>query len=161
MFGTFQVVLSDSWWSTFNPWVERIPWRRKWQPTPVFLPGEPPWTEEPGRLPSTESQSWTRLKQLSMRDNVCIVVIFNMYSTCLISSFSASVFIPIAWSLCTLPLSITFHLSSEIGLVPLNFGVLFFVCFEGGCLGWGYFHRKESASSVAMSRHMSHFQLSV
>ena len=24
----------------FNPWVGRIPWRRKWQPTPVFLPGE-------------------------------------------------------------------------------------------------------------------------
>ena len=21
-----------------------------WQPTPVFLPGESPWTEEPGRL---------------------------------------------------------------------------------------------------------------
>ena len=24
----------------FNSWVGRIPWRRKWQPTPVFLPGE-------------------------------------------------------------------------------------------------------------------------
>ena len=24
----------------FNPWVRRIPWRRKWQPTPVFLPGK-------------------------------------------------------------------------------------------------------------------------
>ena len=24
------------------------PWRRKWQPTPVFLPGESSWTEEPG-----------------------------------------------------------------------------------------------------------------
>ena len=22
------------------PWVGKIPWRRKWQPTPVFLPGE-------------------------------------------------------------------------------------------------------------------------
>ena len=21
----------------FNPWVKKIPWRRKWQPTPVFL----------------------------------------------------------------------------------------------------------------------------
>ena len=20
----------------FDPWVEKIPWRRKWQPTPVF-----------------------------------------------------------------------------------------------------------------------------
>ena len=24
----------------FGPWVEKIPWRRKWQPTPVLLPGE-------------------------------------------------------------------------------------------------------------------------
>ena len=24
----------------FDPWVRTIPWRRKWQPTPVFLPGE-------------------------------------------------------------------------------------------------------------------------
>ena len=23
-----------------DPWVRNIPWRRKWQPTPVFLPGE-------------------------------------------------------------------------------------------------------------------------
>ena len=22
----------------FDPWVVKIPWRRKWQPTPVFLP---------------------------------------------------------------------------------------------------------------------------
>ena len=24
----------------FDPWVRKIPWRRKWQPTPVFLPGK-------------------------------------------------------------------------------------------------------------------------
>ena len=24
----------------FDPWVEKILWRRKWQPTPVFLPGK-------------------------------------------------------------------------------------------------------------------------
>ena len=24
----------------FHPWVRKIPWRRKWQPTPVLLPGE-------------------------------------------------------------------------------------------------------------------------
>ena len=23
-----------------DPWVRKIPWRRKWQPNPVFLPGE-------------------------------------------------------------------------------------------------------------------------
>ena len=24
----------------FSPWVGKIPWTRKWQPTPVFMPGE-------------------------------------------------------------------------------------------------------------------------
>ena len=24
----------------FIPWVKKIPWRRKWQLTPIFLPGE-------------------------------------------------------------------------------------------------------------------------
>ena len=24
----------------FDPWVGKIPWRRKWKPTPLFLPGE-------------------------------------------------------------------------------------------------------------------------
>ena len=24
----------------FDPWVEKIPWRKAWQPTPVFVPGE-------------------------------------------------------------------------------------------------------------------------
>ena len=32
------------------PGVRKIPWRRAWQPTPSFLPGESPWTEEPGGL---------------------------------------------------------------------------------------------------------------
>ena len=34
----------------FNPWVGKILWRRAWQPSPAFLPGEQPWTEEPGGL---------------------------------------------------------------------------------------------------------------
>ena len=40
----------------FYPWVGKIPWRRKWQPTAVFLPGESPWTEEPGGLQFMGSQ---------------------------------------------------------------------------------------------------------
>ena len=36
----------------FDPWVGKIPWKRAGQPTPVFLPGESPWTEEFGRLQS-------------------------------------------------------------------------------------------------------------
>ena len=28
------------WRPGFAPWVGKIPWRRKWQPTPIFFPGE-------------------------------------------------------------------------------------------------------------------------
>ena len=38
----------------FNPWVCKIPWKRIWQPTPVFLPGKIP--EERGGLQSMGSQ---------------------------------------------------------------------------------------------------------
>ena len=40
----------------FDPWVGEILWRRKWQPTPVLLPGKIPWTEEPSRLQFMGSQ---------------------------------------------------------------------------------------------------------
>ena len=40
----------------FYPWVWKIPWRRARQPTPVFLPGESPRTEQPGGLQSMGSQ---------------------------------------------------------------------------------------------------------
>ena len=42
----------------FDPWVGKIPWRREWQPTPVFLPGEFPLTEEPGELQSMGLPGW-------------------------------------------------------------------------------------------------------
>ena len=46
--------LQCRWWfgEEGDPWVRKIPWRRAWQPTPVFLPGESLWTEEPGGLQS-------------------------------------------------------------------------------------------------------------
>ena len=42
------------------PGSRKIPWRRAWQPTPVFLPGESPWTEEPGGLQSMGLQRATK-----------------------------------------------------------------------------------------------------
>ena len=39
----------------FNPWVGKIPWRRKWQPSPVPLPGKF-HRQESGRLQSMRSQ---------------------------------------------------------------------------------------------------------
>ena len=36
----------------FDPWIRKIPWRRKWQPTPVILAWNISWAEDPGRLQS-------------------------------------------------------------------------------------------------------------
>ena len=57
------------WETLVHPWLRKIPWRRDQLPTPVFWPGESPWTEEPGRptvhgaaeLDMTESDTTERL----------------------------------------------------------------------------------------------------
>ena len=36
----------------FSPWVGKIPWKKAWLLSPVFSPGESPWTEESGGLQS-------------------------------------------------------------------------------------------------------------
>ena len=46
--------------------MKKIPWRRAWQPTPVFLPGESHEQRSRGAT-VTGSQSQTQLKQLSTR----------------------------------------------------------------------------------------------
>ena len=60
--------------SRFNPWVEKIPWRRKWLPIPVFLPGKfhgqrslvgySPWGHkglaEPEHVHTSLRDNWTQ-----------------------------------------------------------------------------------------------------
>ena len=49
----------------FNPWVGKIPWRRKWQPTPIFLPGKfHGWRSLAGYSP------W-RCKKLDTTERTC------------------------------------------------------------------------------------------
>ena len=55
-------------------WVGRIPWTRARLSTPVFLPGNSPWTDEPGGLQSIGSQSWAGLKRLSAHTRFLIMV---------------------------------------------------------------------------------------
>ena len=49
----------------FNPWVGKIPWRRTWQPTPVFLPGESHGQKSLVGYSPWGHKSWTQLKRLS------------------------------------------------------------------------------------------------
>ena len=52
------------------PGSEKIPWRRKWQPTPVFLPGKS--HEEPGGLKSIGSEESDKIEHtLTMHDVIC------------------------------------------------------------------------------------------
>ena len=48
-----------------NPWVGKIPWRRAWQPTPVFSPGEFHGQRSLVATAHRAVQSLTRLKWLS------------------------------------------------------------------------------------------------
>ena len=58
----------------FNPWLGQIPWRRKWQPTPVFLPGKSHgWRSLEGYSPwgHKESDMAERLHFLSFLSFSC------------------------------------------------------------------------------------------
>jgi len=61
----------------FDPWVGKIAWRRSWQPTPVFLPGDPmdrgAWWATVHRV--IKSRAW--LKQLSIHKRTVFIFFFN------------------------------------------------------------------------------------
>ena len=57
----------------FDPWVRKISWRRKWQPTPVFLPGKSHgWRNLVGYSPwgRKESDTTERLHFLSLSPSI-------------------------------------------------------------------------------------------
>ena len=67
----------------FNHWVRKVPWRRAWQPIPVFLPreshGQGAWRATVHRL----AESRTRLKRLSMHRHICINCALGWFGFCL------------------------------------------------------------------------------
>ena len=59
----------------FDPWVGKISWWRKWQPTAVFLPEKIPWAEEPGRLQSVGLQSQSGMTEHAPMHNGYVVLL--------------------------------------------------------------------------------------
>ena len=53
-----------------TPGLGRSPWKRAWQPTPVFLPGESPWTKEPGYSLCSHKE-WDTSERLSTAQVGC------------------------------------------------------------------------------------------
>ena len=55
----------------FDPWVSKIPWRRKWQPTPVSLPGKSHGQRSLAGYSCGVTKSRTWLKWLSTHNFKC------------------------------------------------------------------------------------------
>ena len=59
-------------WATSLSLFTFMHWRRKWQPTPVFLPGEPQGRGSPWAVVYGIAQSQTRLKRLSSSSSMVL-----------------------------------------------------------------------------------------
>ena len=57
----------------FDPWVGKMPWRRKWKPIPVFLPGK-----YHGQRSLLGYSPWGRNKQLSMDTHFPLCICFSL-----------------------------------------------------------------------------------
>ena len=98
----------------FNPWVGKIPWRRKSQPTPVFLPGK-----SHGRSSLVGYSPWGR-KESDMTEQVYFHFTKGEESWCVIGSLLCSG--PGYWTLDMLPILSVLHSTCvrQIILQPLN-----------------------------------------
>ena len=59
------------WRHRFDPWIGKNPWRRKWQPTPVFLPGKFHGQRSLAGYSPRFSKSWTQLSTSTHRPTEC------------------------------------------------------------------------------------------
>ena len=73
-------------WTTSLSLFTFMHWRRKWQPTPVFLPGESQGPGEPGGLPSMGSHrvghDWSDLAAAAAGSIICQICIFQDNRPC-------------------------------------------------------------------------------
>ena len=92
--------------SRFDPWVGKIPWRRKWQPTPVFLPGKSHGQRSLGGQSGSQ-----RVRHNWANENTCRLI------TCGHSCFPHS----LSWFMASYPKRIYFNPGRNISVI--SFGV--------------------------------------
>ena len=74
------------WRPALDPWVRNIPWRRKWQPTPVFLPGKShEWRSLAGYRPWGRKESdTTEQLHFHVHSFFFFNYFFNFYFYCIL-----------------------------------------------------------------------------
>ena len=65
----------------FDPWIRKIPWRRAWQPAPIFLPGESHWNRRLRAAVHGVTESQTRLEQRSSQAPSVTPLLFGWVSS--------------------------------------------------------------------------------
>ena len=88
LFVTYSILIELPWWLSwqsihlecrslrFDPWVQKTSWRKTWQPTPVFLPGEIPLTDKPGGL------QFMGFQELDMTQQLSTIILIESLSVC-------------------------------------------------------------------------------
>ena len=72
----------------FNPWDSKIPWRRKWQPTPVCLPGKSHGQRSLVGCGPRGRREWDRTERLnsnSNRNNAATNILHKWFCGCTFS----------------------------------------------------------------------------
>ena len=60
----------------FDPWVRKIPWSRKWQPIPIFLPGESQGQNSLAGYSLWVGHNWSDLTCMHAYTNVNTYILF-------------------------------------------------------------------------------------
>ena len=74
----------------FNPWVGKISWRRKWQPSPVLLPGKSHGWSNVVATVHEVVKNWTRL-----RDSTSCVTSLHIYTLITLKNMSSTLTSPL------------------------------------------------------------------
>ena len=62
----------------FDPWIEKIPWRRRWQPTRVLLPGKSHrWRSLVGYSPWSHKESDTMVSYFTSLREILLLLLSN------------------------------------------------------------------------------------
>ena len=85
----------------FDPWVGKIPWRRKWQPTPVFLPGKSHGQRSLAATAHGVTKSHTRLNIWASVQKWLIIKLISMFRD-LPFNFVQTLFTIVLWCSCWL-----------------------------------------------------------